>query len=352
MHKYEQVDEAQRDNMRAGAIVVALVYLSGDAAIYEYEKGIVKDEENSLRLIRYTMTGGDPKRLNNVLTDDVEYCSVNCNEPKYGKEDTIAFIDYVRDNRKGDIIIDLATITDSDKDKDQSLVGKRCLLIGYEGEEKYDAALLIEMDKDNNINKIYVDRLIGYSFEIDQPPELNEDNDLLKNVGLLRYAIFEEWSYDPPGGSVRCLYDSLALFNEGLLAPVEEILDHISVSTEESEYKEASAIMGIEDIADEDISNWGWDNGGVGCGCILYAKGEEIVEKAIQFYHDEMEDYVKDKYYYDEDDEEDCESRQKMSKITDIIEKAQQNPGDYDSVTTLINMISEILMDHNESYCC
>ena len=53
VHTIDQVAEEQRCNIKAGAIVSGAFVLSGDAAIYEYEKGMVLDAEHDLRLLRF-----------------------------------------------------------------------------------------------------------------------------------------------------------------------------------------------------------------------------------------------------------------------------------------------------------
>ncbi|MBR2748409.1 MAG: hypothetical protein IKD97_00790, partial [Firmicutes bacterium] len=143
VHKYEQVKEEQRDNMVAGAKILAVVYMSGDAAIYEYENGIVRDEENHLKLLRYTMTKGDTKRLKNVLSENVEYISGNLEETVCGKASVMDYIDYVKDCRKDEIVINVATFAEADESEDQRTIEKKCLLIGYKGCEDYGAALTI-----------------------------------------------------------------------------------------------------------------------------------------------------------------------------------------------------------------
>ena len=52
-----------------------LARLSGDAAIYDYEEGMVKNAENNLKLVAYTLEDGDPKRLRSVAAENFHYHS-------------------------------------------------------------------------------------------------------------------------------------------------------------------------------------------------------------------------------------------------------------------------------------
>lgn len=54
-------------------------------------------------------------------------------------------------------------------------------------------------------------------------------------------------------------------------------------------------------LAPEDIASWSWDNGGSGCGCIVYAEGADIAEAAAEFLEDRLDDI--EEVDFDKDDE-------------------------------------------------
>lgn len=131
-------------------------------------------------------------------------------------------------------------------------------------------------------------------------------------IDNLKFAVFEEWSCDPPGGSVYLYYDTYFESISEVFGIVDEIIGHVKFGSgyddlDEDYYEDE--IEGL-DPADEDvkltienIKNWSWDNGGMGCGCVVYAEGVEIAEAAAKFYEDYLSDEL-DELCIDADDEE------------------------------------------------
>ena len=54
-HSIDQVPEEMRKNIRIGSIISGVCVLSADAAINEYENGIVKDFDHNLRILRQAL---------------------------------------------------------------------------------------------------------------------------------------------------------------------------------------------------------------------------------------------------------------------------------------------------------
>ena len=48
-----------------------------------------------------------------------------------------------------------------------------------------------------------------------------------KSVNNIKYAIYREWSYDPPAGEITLYYGACGSTKE-LLWPIDEIYDHLS----------------------------------------------------------------------------------------------------------------------------
>ena len=132
-----------------------------------------------------------------------------------------------------------------------------------------------------------------------------------------KFAVFEEWSYDPPGGSIYLYYDTYFESISDVWGIVDEIIDHVKYGIgyydeDDKEYFE-DEIEGL-DPSDEDgkltierIKNWSWDNGGMGCGCVVYAEGEEIAEAAAKFYEDYLMDDLEEPCIDPDDEENDLE---------------------------------------------
>lgn len=131
----------------------------------------------------------------------------------------------------------------------------------------------------------------------------------------LKYVILDEWTDDPPAGCVSLYYDIWFEDPDEVRPIIDEIVDHVkdAIGYEEPDDDECEDVDFEDEIegldpADEDgnlsldsISNWSWDNGGSGCGCIAYAEGSDIVETAIDFFEDHFDDI--EEVDLEEDDE-------------------------------------------------
>ena len=174
MHTVEQVQESDRKFIKEGAVVSGVFTLSADVAIFEYEKGIVRDFEHNLSLLRYTFQEGEAERLRAALSDDAEYISEWAGLNYYGKDEIINKFNYVMEsNPDCPFFAHLATIISIDEG-DEELpysVGQRCIIIASESEYDYDSICFMECDEENKISKIVVSRNPRYHFKLDEKKE-------------------------------------------------------------------------------------------------------------------------------------------------------------------------------------
>lgn len=110
----------------------------------------------------------------------------------------------------------------------------------------------------------------------------------MNSINNLKFAVFDEWSDDPPAGTSRYYYVESGESYETFLGTIGEILDHLNECTDDEEdlegLEEAAEILEKDNLTAEDIIHWGWDNGGVGGECLVFAEGKEIAETAAEFY--------------------------------------------------------------------
>lgn len=175
IHAYEQVKEDQRENLVVGATFVGNCILSGDAAIYEYDQGIIRDEENSLKLFRDIVLGGDAERLKTLLTDASTYYTDTSGKTFIGQD---AIIEKIQTVQNGGITYyaHLATITEVDPGEEKLTyeAGKRCLILAENEENNYVSIAFFDMTDDGNIGKITVSQERRYHFAVDQPPQYDD----------------------------------------------------------------------------------------------------------------------------------------------------------------------------------
>lgn len=168
-HSIDQVPNDMRKNIRIGSIISGVCMISGDAAIYDYENGIVKDFDHNLRLLRYTLEKGQSERLRSVLAESCAYETDNCDRSYLGADDIIARLQYVADNHEGKYIAHLAEISSIDTENMEYPIGTKCIVLADNEEDNYESIVFLTMDSDANITKIKVSTDGRYHFHIQNP---------------------------------------------------------------------------------------------------------------------------------------------------------------------------------------
>ncbi len=179
-HVIEDVDEAERSNIRVGAVVCATCVLSADAAIGEYADGFVRNEENSLRLMRYTWMGGDPERLRCALRENCVYKADSSGKTYEGIDAIINKIKTVQTASKHKYITHYATIQAVEKTPADYKVGTRCIVLASDEPDNYESIGFISVDEKGYITHIHTSRDSRYHFKIDELPK----KDLIEDVIL------------------------------------------------------------------------------------------------------------------------------------------------------------------------
>lgn len=179
VHTVDQIDEKERDNLHVGAIVDFYGTISGDAAIDEYEHGIIRDEEHDLALLRYSMCEGDPERLRSILLKDTVYETYFHSGVYRGADEIIKQIANVQENLKSDessFHAKLATIIETDETDGplEYSIGKRCLVLSYGSENDNEAIAFLDTDADGKISRLQVTDDHHYRFKPD--PEFEEQS--------------------------------------------------------------------------------------------------------------------------------------------------------------------------------
>ena len=157
VHTVEQVSEELRENMKPGATVFMIGVLSGDVAIYEYEKGVVYDEENNLAAMRYMFSGNDPDRIRSILSEDILYRAGNGREFR-GIDAVIAKLKTVQEENNGAYFAHRAVISEI-KDGEEALeypVDTKCLVLTNGGKTNYESIVFFDYDQDFKIKRILV----------------------------------------------------------------------------------------------------------------------------------------------------------------------------------------------------
>lgn len=167
LHRLEDVEESQREHLKVGATVNCLCYLSGDAALDQYEQGIVLDHEHHLKLLAYSFSTGDPERLRSVLADSFIYHSEASDKHLESVDEFIDFVKYIQREAKPCHPC-YATITKA-PEQDAYPVGTRCLALSYGASDDFASIAFIDLNEENKIQRIYLSKDGRYRFKIDDP---------------------------------------------------------------------------------------------------------------------------------------------------------------------------------------
>lgn len=161
VHSIDMVSEEEIKLIKKESVIQAVCVVAGDAAIYEYDQGLVKDEKNDLMALRNVMINGNASRLKLVLSEDVVYESDNWDEPARGMEEVINRLDYVNNTTKLKFYSYLATLENSNP-------GERCIVLAENEKNNYSAIVRIKVNDDGMITNILVSKDPSIKFKLDQ----------------------------------------------------------------------------------------------------------------------------------------------------------------------------------------
>ena len=309
IHTPDQVDESLRENICEGAVVNMVGTLSGDAAIDEYEHGIVKDEEHDLALLRYVFADHDPERLRPVLLENTVYTAEYNNLQFTGADEIVERIKTVQDGDKH--FAHMATITEvnsEDGELPEYPVGKRCIVLATGEETKYESIAFIEVDENGNIVKLRTSIDSRYHFQIDEKPKkknILEDIEIPDSVmepillraryhGIIDESITDEMvlgdieNANEYENNVRQMMETLpeATDKEQEKTNMENLFGYLFAKAAEMEYAENHGTSSFRRLCNYSPSDcWAGE-----VHSDLDEKGQEALEAALklgrQFYSD------------------------------------------------------------------
>lgn len=175
VHTFEQVPEEMRENMKAGAIVVANVVLSGDAAVNEYVNGMILDEAHDLDVLRQAFVRGEAWRMAKVLTEDAEYISETTGKTYRRKKEIIDRFLFVHEGGKRHYAM-LATLKDGAADDLPYRCGQRCIVLAEETPDNLVSIVFADVNEEGLITRLTVTDDSRYRFEIDRKEVPDEDD--------------------------------------------------------------------------------------------------------------------------------------------------------------------------------
>ena len=182
VHTIRQVEEKQRKNMKAGAVVDFYGLLSGDVAIYEYEKGVVRDAPHDMAALRYTFSGNDPERVRSILSADCVYLTED-GGTYTGPDAVIERLKGEQAARSKPYTVYFATVAEIMPGVGQLEypAGTRCLILTSDEGEGYVSLVFIDVNEEGDVRRIVKSTEPRYLFQVDETPV---KKDLLEGIEL------------------------------------------------------------------------------------------------------------------------------------------------------------------------
>lgn len=183
-HTFDRVPKTQRSLIKRGSVIYGYCILSGDAAIYDYENGIVKNFDNDFRLVRHVMEKGQAERLRPVLTDNSVYDSYSSCMLYTGAQAITERLQSISDNMKNRCFAFPATISSRSDSNLEYGRGTRCIVLAYNEKDNFESIVFIDVSEEGNIERIKISNDSRYLFYLDEednpfydmkiPPALSE----------------------------------------------------------------------------------------------------------------------------------------------------------------------------------
>lgn len=158
---------------------------------------------------------------------------------------------------------------------------------------------------------------------------------MIKNLEEMKCVIFEEWSFDPPAGKSSFYYNEIASSYEDMMWIIDELQDHLSECIDEPKMQEFNELLSRKSPTYDYLSNFYFDDGGVGCKCVLLATGKDIGPALIDFIETRLE-FQLDEY---------LDEKRAHVKAFDTI---KSNPSDIDNMKKLIKLLSNLIESNND----
>lgn len=162
VHTLDMVKDEEREQLKEGAIVSAVCVLSGDALIYDYDQGIVLNEENNRKLLRSCFNSrGGWDRLCTALAENCRYESEGSGMRIQGKDKIIAFLKeremvQIKENVKYDAVYAILEKPVYDTNEYDAEEGMEVVVLYEHGEKGWLSIVFSHTNEDGLIDEIFL----------------------------------------------------------------------------------------------------------------------------------------------------------------------------------------------------
>ena len=160
--------DEQKPLYKEGAVIYAVISLSGDVCVDEFENGAVYNKECDLRLIRQGLVKGEIDRVFSALSEDAELDFPSENIRVNGNVKVLEEMKkYQRSRERFITALATASVVFDDGSVDFGS-SERCVAISY-GNEIAEHLLFADTDEKGKIAEIKIVSALGFEVKIDTP---------------------------------------------------------------------------------------------------------------------------------------------------------------------------------------
>ena len=165
VHTEAEVSEFS-DEIRVGAVVEGAFYLSGDAAIHEYQNGIILDEAHDFKLLRSVLGGADAERLQGVLAQKTILINADGNEWTERK-DIVSKLRITAKRTGHRYFPHIGTVAEAPEGK-RSRIGRLCVALISRNTGRCGFVLFADLGDDGKICRLELERGRGYRIRLEE----------------------------------------------------------------------------------------------------------------------------------------------------------------------------------------
>ena len=172
VHTLDAVSDEERKQIKEGAIVSVVCVLSGDVMIYDYDQGIVLNEENNRKLLRSCFNSrGSWDRLCSALDEHCIYESEGSGMRIQGKDKIIAFLKereqtQIAANVKYDAAYATLEKPACDTDRYDYEEGREVVALFVHGEDRWLSIVFAHTNEDGLIDRILLSQNDGHRIRV------------------------------------------------------------------------------------------------------------------------------------------------------------------------------------------
>ena len=198
VHSLDQIPQIQRDMMKEDSYIIALLTLSGDAAVGKYKDGTAHDKEDAISLLCSICCGEAPERLRTILDEGATFYMDGEDTIYRGRDDVITALKNLQSQRDNSSSAHIVTFTEKEDDEEAAALRteRKCVLLSCKNRDD-EFVLMCDCNDHGDITDIRISHANLYTFM--------ENNQTKAQSTYVKEAYDKEteWRFGVAGNIVR-----------------------------------------------------------------------------------------------------------------------------------------------------